>query len=583
MSRTEGLSAAITRLLNRFHARLAARARPATGFVSSPEPRSTGRFSRGRQLCAGNLLFAGHLIESPGAMIWDLSAPDPAWDAEIHGFRWLDDLAAVGDMRARALAQDWLWGWIDRFGAGHGEGWLPEAAGQRLIRCIHHALFVLRGTDGARSDLFFQSLARQTIFLARRWKASPPGLPRFEALTGLLYAGLALEGMAEHVAPALRALARECDAQIDARGGIPTRNPEELLEVFTLLTWAQAALEASDREPDPALTAAIARIAPTLRALRHADGGLARFQGGGKGIDGRLDQALAASGVRRKPADGLAMGYARLGFARTTVIIDAAPPPRGKASADAHASTLAFELTSGRRPLVVSCGAGTVFGEDWRRAGRATPSHSTLCLDGYSSARLAEPTMVGGMLREYLEEAPEDVPVQITPSDDGLCFEGGHDGYRRTHGLTHARKLELSQDGRTLIGEDLLTTLTDPDKRLFDRRMDHAQLSGLPWQLRFHLHPDVDAALDMGGYAVSMALKSGEIWVFRAEQGPQLTLEPSVYLEKGRLRPRASKQVVLSGRAMEYASRIRWSLAKAQETAIAVRDLVETRAEDETP
>ena len=57
--------------------------------------------------------------------------------------------------------------------------------------------------------------------------------------------------------------------------------------------------------------------------------------------------------------------------------------------------------------------------------------------------------------------------------------------------------------------------------------------------IRFHLHPDVDATLDMGGTAVSMALRSGEIWVFRHDGAAELALEASVYLEKGRLKPRA--------------------------------------------
>jgi restriction endonuclease Mrr len=61
--------------------------------------------------------------------------------------------------------------------------------------------------------------------------------------------------------------------------------------------------------------------------------------------------------------------------------------------------------------------------------------------------------------------------------------------------------------------------------------------------------------------------------VFRHDGIAELSLEPSVYLEKGRLKPRATKQIVLSGRAMEYATRIRWTLSKAQETAVAVRDL----------
>lgn len=70
-----------------------------------------------------------------------------------------------------------------------------------------------------------------------------------------------------------------------------------------------------------------------------------------------------------------------------------------------------------------------------------------------------------------------------------------------------------------------------------------------------------------------MALKSGEIWVFRHDGTRDLSLEPSVYLERGRLKPRATQQIVLTGRAMTFATRVRWSLSKAQETAMGIRDL----------
>lgn len=579
MSRTESWSARHTRLMHRVHARLTARARPATGFVSQPEPRTIGSFNRGRQLMAGNLMFAGHLIEAKDAMIWDLPAPDAAFVEQIHGFGWLDDLAAVGDARARAVAQRWLWGWIARYDTGSGPGWTPDLAGRRLIRWTHHALFLLAGREAAESEAFYKSLAHQALFLGRRWPKAAPGLPRFEALTGLLYAGISLSGMEHFVGPAKAGLARECARQIDAQGGIPTRNPEELLDVFTLLTWAAAALEETENTIDDAHRQAIERIAPTLRALRHADGGLARFHGGGRGLDGRLDQALAASGIK-KQADGLAMGFARLSGGRTSVIVDASAPPRGMASFNAHASTLAFELTSGRRPLIVNCGSGASFGEDWRRAGRATPSHTALALEGYSSARLGKEGRIAGARREMLEDAPQEVPVQISHANDGLLFEGGHDGYVSTHGLTHARILELTFDGRGLVGEDMLLALKATEKRRFDKAMDAVRLAGIPFHIRFHLHPDVDCEIDLGGTAVSLALRSGEIWVFRHEGDAEMTLEPSVYLESGRLRPRATKQIVLTHRAMEYATRIRWSLAKAQETAIAVRDLYRDDEDD---
>ena len=172
-----------------------------------------------------------------------------------------------------------------------------------------------------------------------------------------------------------------------------------------------------------------------------------------------------------------------------------------------------------------------------------------------------------------LADAPVKVPFEATDLGDAHRIEAAHDGWQLTHGLTHARTLDLSQDGRALAGEDLLTTLSDGDKTRFDRAMDATSLQGIGFSIRFHLHPDIEASVDLGGAAVSLALKSGEVWIFRADGTAQMRLERSVYLESGRLAPRAAQQVVLSGRAMAYATRVRWSLAKAQDTPNSLRDL----------
>ncbi len=568
-----------TRTVNHIHARLAGFGAKANAFTTSPEPRTIGSVARGRQLLAGNFLFAGRLVEAPDTSIWKIGMPTGRFAMEVHGCAWLDDLAALGTPEARATAQTWVMEWISLYGAGKGDGWSPDLTGRRIIRWINHALVILRGADPKQSRKFYAALARQTTFLSRRWRAAGAGLPRTEALAGLVYAGLALEGMEKLVGPAVDALARHCDSHIDSSGGIASRNPEELLEVFYLLAWVKVALKESERRIPPSLHDALERIAPTLRALRHADGDLARFHGGGRGVEGRLDRALANARIKATPRTGLAMGYARLSAGRTSVVIDAAAPDTSPTGFSAHASTLAFELTSGRRPIVVNCGSGRDFGSDWRRAGRATPSHSTLGLTGLSSSQLGPETWRGGILREYLVNAPSDVRAQITRSPQGMQFEGGHDGYVESHGLTHARMMDLGFDGRAVVGEDLLATIDPKSRRQFDAALDGTELTGVPFNIRFHLHPDVEPTLDMGGTAVSMTLRSGEVWVFRHDGVGELALQPSVYLEKGRIRPRSTKQIVLSARAMDYATRIRWSFAKAQDSEGAIRDLAPATAE----
>lgn len=573
MAQVNNLSQRYLKFMHGLTARLLRFARPKTDFKVSPEPRSIGSYARGKQLCAGNLMFAGHLVEAPGKAPWDIAVREQEFLDEIHGFGWLDDLAAAGTPQAGKLAASWTSDWIKRYGNGRGAGWVPDLTGRRLIRWVHHGLMLVQGKSAIERDEFFLVLGRQALFLGRRWSKAAPGLPRFEALSGLIYAGLALENMQHYVAPATRALAQECRTQIDASGGILTRNPEELLEVFTLLTWTAAALRDAGWTPAPAHLAAIDRIAPTLRSLRHSDGSLARFHGGGRGLEGRLDHALVQSGNKKVENNALAMGYARLSAGRTTVIIDAARPPLGRASINAHASSLAFELCSGRRPVIVNCGSGVSFGADWRRAGRATPSHSTLYIDGLSSARLGRTLSYGGRAREALIDGPTKLLCEIDQKGDKTRFEGGHNGYVSQNGLTHVRKLDLSGDGRSLVAEDILMVIDEKDKRIFNKAFEASQLSGIAYQVRLHLHPDVDPQIDLGGTAISLTLKSGEIWVLRFDSKCQMQLENSVFLETDRLHPRATKQVVLSQRAMEYASRISWSLSKAHDTAVAVRDV----------
>jgi uncharacterized heparinase superfamily protein len=553
----------------------ALRATPAQGFVSQPEPRSIGLFARGKQLISGNFIIAGQVVTAPNTSIWDVKLTNPAVIAIMPdaraGFAWLDDLAAVGDMPARQLGQAWTWEWMWRYGRGQGAGWSPDLTGRRVIRWINHAPLLLSGRSVEDTKKFYHLLSAQVVFLSRRWSLAAPGLPRFEALTGLIYAGLALKGMAEQLGPVEKRLAAECATQIDKDGGISTRNPEELLEVFTHLIWAEQAMTEAGRAVPPALTAAIMRIAPTLRALRHADGDLARFHGGGRGTEGRLDQSLSAAGVKSEGTNGLTltMGYARLSGGRTTVIVDVAPPAGGSAGRSAHASTAAFELTSGRRPLIVSCGSGRQFGVDWWRAGRSTASHSTLSMEGNSSSRFGITDENANILMERAQVSD----LKHAVLDDGMHLSLKQDGWARTHGLTHAREVWLTPDGRKLAGLDRMLARSTEDKARLQSMLSEHWLEGISFALRFHLHPDVTATVDMGGTAISLALKSGEVWVFRYDGRAALTLEPSIYLEKSRLRPRNAQQIVLTWHSREEETRIGWTLAKAQDTPLAIRDL----------
>ena len=548
---------------------LAQPGRGARTFVSHPQPQAIGSYRRGRQIMAGNLLFAGALVEHPAsASVWEVDPPSDAFARTLHSFEWLEDIAAIGDVATRETAQAWTLDWIARFGTGKGPGWTPAVTGRRLVRLITHAPMLLMHMPSKSQALLFHSLSRQTLFLRREWPRGPEGLARIEALTGLIYAGLTLEGYEPIREAAVKALGRTVAACVMPDGGVASRNPDELLEVFTLLGWVKSALSEGGKDPVFEIEAALQRIAPTLRGLRHVDGQLARFHGGSGGAPGQLDKALVLSGIRTPATKAQAMGYDILHHGRTTVIVDAATPPVGDASGVAHASTLAFELNSDGRGVIVNCGPGHGFGPDWARAGRATASHSTMGLERYSSARIGPEVMGPEGPIAPLVQTPHKVIAQKSESRKMTTLIMSHDGYARGHGLTHLRRLALSLDGRMLAGEDSLRALSRADKAQFDRVLDASGLEGIALDLRFHLHPDTEADVDLGGRAVSIQLPNNEIWIFRPGEGRFASLAPSVYLDPARLKPRATKQIVLSDRLVKYAATIDWTLTKAQDAHV---------------
>ena len=531
-------------------------------FVSHPEPKSIGSFARGQQMAIGNFQFSGTFLEAPNTSIWDLKVPGHVLD-EIHECAWIDDIAAIGTADGRRLLQSWVNDWMRRYGSGKGPGWRPDITGRRLIHLVSHALTIMQGQDKKFTIAFLRSIARQARFLEKTWAFSPPGLPRIQSLVGLVYIGLAFS-MKRLLRQSIKRLGAECDTWIGADGSVSSRSPEELMEVFVLLVWAARVLEEAEKTPDPRHIKAMERIASTLRTLRLGDGSLARFHGGGRGQSGQLDQALAESGIRSQSMGETRMGYTRLASGRSIIILDSAPPASGASSDQAHASTLAFEMSAGRHPIITNCGPGRYFGTEWSRAARATACHSTLVLDGNSSSAMWPEGYAGDTFGERLHDIPQAVAINRAQEVTGVWVLGSHDGYVKNYGLTHDRRMFLSPNGREFRGEDTVFVQEQDHQDYYHNHLRSTGQSGIPFALYFHLHPDVVVSLDMSGHAVSLKLKSEEIWVFR-QSGGEVSLEDAVYLDQLRLRPRPTQQIVVKGLVQNERAQVTWALTRAQE------------------
>lgn len=531
--------------------------------ATQPAPATTGDADAGAALVAGRVALAGaRPVPTDGRSLWSLPAPTRAFEAARQRLDWLDDLAALGTGPARALARDWVAEWFTRQGHGRGPGWTLTLVAARLDRLVVHADWLTAGTDALPRARLERALARHLTVARARIATLPDGPAGLVCAARLVTAAARLQGGDAVLARAQDALDRLARAQIGPDGGVADRCPETLALLVCHMAEAAQALADAGLGPHPQHARALGRAAPVLRSLRHADGGLARFHGGSAGPVARIDAALAVlrgtgavSVGRRTVPPPLPMGYARLARGPVTVIADVAAPPTD-APATAHAGTLGFEMTVARRPLIVSIGSGAGFGPDWREAARQTASQSTLVLGGRSSATLAT-----GRDGVVLRDGPTDVETDMYPDAPDPHVVGAHNGYGPDFGLIHARRLDLSLAGDTLTGEDLVSAVTDTDRRRF------AEVAGgVPFAVRFHLHPDVDSDLDPVTGVVTLRLPGRDIWMFDHDGAATIRLDPSVYLEKTRPEPATCRQIVLTGRITAPSLTLRWRLTRDRAT-----------------
>lgn len=547
---------AASRLSNRLSVRLARMQTNTEALVWRPEPPSKGDAAAGRRLVNGVLLFSGRLIETDREHPWDISAPDQEWLGALHGHGWLDDIAATGDPAAWDLARRWIWTWIEKYHEGEGPGWHPELVARRLTRWIAHSADLLLGRPGPWSQVFFKLLGTQLQHLSWRWHRTERDVDKIEALCGLLYATVCLEGdsKADRIMAELGTWAQRV---ILPDGGVASRNPQELAHGLAHLAWIYGVIEELGLRAPIEVITALKRGAPALRAVRFSHGRLARFHG----ADAAPHLARVALpdfcpfGVETEASSMSVMGFARLAGGSSELILDGASPPHGPFQQTCHASAMAFEFQHDGHPIIVNCGPGAAFGAKFANAARRCRAHSTIEVANRCTSAL-KPGKTDAPMGRLVTPGTVRAVTRISESENSIFATSTQ--YKDRFGLLCQRQIDMSPDGTRIAGEDLIRARSPDDRARFTKAFNDPD-AVCPVVSRFHLHPDVLPALALSGKAVSLTLPSDVTWVLRADPA-DITLEPSVYFDHDRPMPRATQQIVVRTQVSEYLGRITWSL-----------------------
>lgn len=507
-----------------------------------------GDANRGARLMGGEFDSLGTInrleCEPESACGWEPEAGPVAWRAAAHGFAWLRDLRALGTDAARTRARDLAEDWLAR-GADQDLAQAPEVAAARVSAWLGHWDFLAATADDGFRKRLLVRLAQDSRGVVASLPAEAMHRGALVTLKGAIAAAVALDEES-WMTRALRFLPGELERQFHPDGGHVERSPAQQMLAVQDLIEIRNLLHGAEINPPALLATVLERAGQALRLFRHGDGGLAQFNGTREEGAGLVDLVLTQGQARgRAPMLLDETGFHRLQAGRTLVIADAAAPPPGRSrdaasglprGADrfAHAGTLSFEMSVGRDRVIVNCGAAPAAEPAWRDALRATAAHSTLILADTNSSELKD---------EGLGRRPERVEQERQEANGAQWLEASHDGWRKSFGAVHRRRLYLAETGDDLRGEDIIE-MAEPNAR------------PPAFTLRFHLHPGVTTKLEEEDGAVLLRLPSGQSWRLRAK-GARVTVEDSLYLGG---EPRRNSQVVLAAEPSE--DTVQWAITR---------------------
>ncbi len=505
-----------------------------------------GNADGARFLCNGSMvideqqadLHAGwHALRAIQSDGWEPKSLSPVWCDYIHGFTWLRDLKTLGGDTARRTARALLTDWIKNHGRWAEHSWKADITGQRISMWIALYDFFGASADDEFQAFFFEALICQSRHLARALPGKLHGIPLLKSIKGLLYAGLAFEGCEAWVEQALDLLKIELDKQILPDGAHASRSPRQLLDALQILLDIRGALAAGNYPMPEKIQHSIDRMSPALKFFRYSDKHFALFNGTQEGQKSFIDCILGQTKARSKALQHLpCAGYERLSLGRSLLMVDCGKTPDAPYDRFSHASPLAFEMCYGKERVFVSCGAHPT-SSDWSEALRATAAHNTATLDHRNACEIKDDG--------FFHRKVKTISLHKEADKNSVLLEASHDGYLPLNGVTHRRRLYLTDGGNTVRGEDGFSCALPPEKPI------HIAI-------RFHIHPKVLVSLIRDETEALLRLSGGTGWRF-SHSGGTLALEDSIYLGEG-TRPRKTKQLVLYGHISETQTGLKWGL-----------------------
>jgi hypothetical protein len=402
----------------------------------------------------------------------DLGEVKCVW--ELNLLMYLVPVAAQarmqGDLDLATKVHDHVQDWLDRNRPYRGVAWSSgiEVA-LRLVALV--AISELLEPQAQVVGVYAAVLEHADYLRRFPSRYSSANNHRVAELLGLIVANLVVDSEWLNTDELLRELIVVVESLFHEDGIGAEQSNTYAAFTLEMAATAAAAARASGSTCPVSLTGAMERALAALDALTDCRGHVVRF---GDDDEGRVLSAavphemhmdavrllVRGTAVRHRPSSPVmsfhAGGYTAVrteDFGQEVLwVLDHGLLGHGALAAHGHADTLAVWCHIGGHPLFVDAGTYLYHsGGAWREYMRSTAAHNTVVLGGDSSS---QPAGHFNWLRDA-RATGRRTALTAVPS---MCVTAEHDGYVRSLGIVHQRRLERIDEGQFRLTDGVLGT-----------------------------------------------------------------------------------------------------------------------------
>ncbi|WP_029041240.1 heparinase II/III family protein [Cucumibacter marinus] len=491
-------------------------------------------------MVSGQYNLGGRLIETGGISPFALEDADPDWLDDLHSFAWLRHFNEATDRSERDFARTLVLDWIGRYGHFNRQFWSNSLIARRTQNWLRHYELITATASDKQKSTIARTLSVQIQALKQRSSFEADPFSRLEASIALLGVSLCHRDVdVASLQSRTDGVIRQINKQLDKDGMHKSRSPKNQFQLLQYLVPIRLALVSKSPEAGKRLAEAIDPMHGALAELTMTTGEPAYFNGTGQ-LPLELLLSVQFHAVRRNAAPArVTAGYGVAQLGQGKLVCDSGQMPDPEFAAQMHAGGLAFEFSHGNALIVGNCGPAPGKLRD-AAAFRQAAAHSTLSVDDRSPARFG----VGPFMPQRVFPLGAPPAIGVDPNKVSIAMVGH--GFEPKYGLTHHRMLSLIDEGRTLVGQDVL-------------KLGGSSKTSRYFTLRFHLGPGVYAGDIEEQSSIRLETRAGEVWMFLWEGGVadiEESVRQSVHFGLTR-----TDQIVITG-DVTGRSEIAWSFTR---------------------